>query len=78
MIREIERIECEGEDGLVYTVIEYQEFRQIRTLDGKVSEVPGMKQANLTDGSHVNVSTEADGTTIYKSLKNDIVMRRIS
>ena len=54
MKKEISRYTCVGDSGREYTVVEYQNFRVFRPLNGPSQEVPTTKELFLSDGRDVN------------------------
>jgi hypothetical protein len=75
MRREIERLNCQGENGDEYTVVIWQRFSTFRPLSGPAVEVAGVKDATLSDGRHVNfVGSKHDA---FQILDTDQIIRRV-
>ena len=54
MRQEVGRFQAKGDDGAIYTVIEYQTFTETGLLSGSPSRSPGSRELTLTNGAHVN------------------------
>ena len=53
MRQEVGRFRAKGDDGAIYTVIEYQNFTGTEILSGSPSRSPGSRELTLTNGAHV-------------------------
>ncbi|MET3526481.1 hypothetical protein [Phenylobacterium koreense] len=74
MERELERFECQDEDGRRYTIVAYQEFTAFNPVSGSTRWVAGLKRLELSDGSSfVNYIDEQR----YKIVATDTVVRRV-
>ncbi|MBP7702252.1 MAG: hypothetical protein KA098_06605 [Phenylobacterium sp.] len=75
MERELERFECQDDNGRRYTVVAYQEFTAFKPIKGSTRWVAGLKRLELADGSSfVNYIDEQR----CKIVASDTVVRRIS
>lgn len=74
-MEEVDRIECADDEGNRYTVVIYQSFKTFRPLSGPPRKVPGIKDARLLGGGHVNVSDDEMNT--FQILETDTIIRRI-
>jgi hypothetical protein len=72
MKREIGRYTCMDAGGTLRTVVEYQNFSTFRPINGRPSEVPGIKDYRLSDGRHVNW---VDDMT-FQIVETDELLRR--
>lgn len=72
--REIERFECQDENGRRYTIVAYQEFTAFNPLSGSTRWVAGSKRLELADGSSfVNYIDEQR----CKIVATDTVVQRV-
>lgn len=71
--REIDEFEARDDNGNTYTVTEYQEFIESRTINRPVEWIPGLKSLELDDGSKVNF---IDDNT-FKIVATDTIIHRI-
>jgi hypothetical protein len=72
MQQEIGRFRAKGDDGAIYTVIEYQNFTETGILSGFLSPSPGSRELKLTNGAHVNF---LDDNTFQISNTEQIIRR---
>lgn len=72
IVREIERIDCEDEDGNEYVAVVYQDFLISEAMGRAPQELPGLKELRLSDGSHLNW---IDDNT-FQIVANDKVLKR--
>lgn len=73
MRREIGRIECEDDQGRPYTVVEYQNYRVWKGMDGVAQEVPTTRAMTLRNGEPVNF---VDDDT-FEIVRTDTIIRRV-
>jgi hypothetical protein len=52
--REVSRFQAKTDNGKTYTIIEYQEYTEVKTFDGQNEALPGLRELVTTDGLHVN------------------------
>ena len=65
---ETDRINCLGEDGEKYTVIEYTEIHDATEFAGGAQE-EGMKYYRLPDGTGVNKISNSEFQVLWSGLK---------
>ena len=72
-MREIDRHDCEDDDGKEYVVIEYQHYRMWRPLNGPPQETPTVREFLLVDGRDVN---QVDDNT-FQIVLTDKIIRKV-
>lgn len=72
MQKVIGRFRAEGEDGLIYDVIEKQDFIDASTKDGP-DWIPGLKWTELPNGRKLNTVTDG----VYQIVSTGVIVRRI-
>lgn len=73
-MKEIKRIQCRGDDGRDYTVIEYGHMVVHNRTSGAKSEAVGSIEYLLSDGRHVNIGHE-NGT--FQILQCNTILRAL-
>ena len=58
MRQEVRRFRAKGDDGTIYTVIEYQNFTSFRPMSGPPSSAAGSRELELDNGTPVNFLDE--------------------
>lgn len=71
--KERSRFQANGESGRVFTVIEFEEYREIRSLNGPDQIVPGLRRISLADGSPLEVID----TDTFKIVETDEIIRKV-
>jgi|GEM_PF-2770066 len=74
MSREINQFKCQDEDGVPYTVIEYQNYTTFTSLDNGRRQLPSSKEYFLPDGNEVS-PLDAD---TFKIVRTDTIIRKIT
>ena len=71
-IRKMDEFTAIDEHGNRFTVVEFQEFIENKTLTGLNPPVKGLKELRLDDGRHVNFISEG----VYKIVESNTIIRR--
>lgn len=69
---EVERFQVISDDGNVYTIIEYQEYILVNSLDNPNGEIKGLKSLITTTGYDVNY---IDPVTFNIVITNEVVRK---
>lgn len=70
--KERSRCQAESDNGNTYTVIEFQEYREFRSLNGPDQIVPSLRRYALSDGRPVN---QIDSET-FQIVETDEIIRK--
>ena len=71
---EIERFQCEADDGTTFMIVAIQEYRLFSSLSGPKKQIKGMKRLELLDGSSfVNFIDEQH----FEIVNSGVVVRRL-
>lgn len=62
-------IECLGDDGEDYTVLEYTNFIEQRLLGGEVRRIEGMKTLMTSERQHVNYKSENEFEVVVTGVR---------